>query len=360
MKYSRGSEQADKMKVTLQTKGGIFEYEARSDETLLAAGLRHGLTLPYECATGTCGTCRGRIMEGDAKMRWEEAPGAARLKRDKGDCLLCQTHIHSDAVVRVPSDQVSAGFDSFVVPEHHAGRIENCAMLTHDAMHFDIILHQPMRYDAGQFAIIETEGVPGARAYSMVSYDPGAERLGFVIKRKPGGTFSDWLFDESRDGADVRLFGPLGNAIFRGEENRDILCITGGSGIAGIMAILDRACQEDHFASHRGDVFFGVRTLEDGFYLDELAAFKRAAGANLTITLALSGEQAETRHHPEYPEISLGSGYVHDVAARQMEGRYGSPLGYVAGPPPMVDGAIRVLITQGKISADDIRYDKFG
>ena len=32
---------------------------------------------------------------------------------------------------------------------------------------------------------------------------------------------------------------------------------------------------------------------------------------------------------------------------------------YLAGPPPCVDGAIRMLLLQAKLSADNIRYDKF-
>ena len=44
------------MKVTIQTKTGAFSFECGSGETLLYAGLRNGLALPYECATGTCGS----------------------------------------------------------------------------------------------------------------------------------------------------------------------------------------------------------------------------------------------------------------------------------------------------------------
>ena len=44
------------MKVKVQTKSGQFDFECEQDENLLYAGLRNGLTLPYECATGTCGT----------------------------------------------------------------------------------------------------------------------------------------------------------------------------------------------------------------------------------------------------------------------------------------------------------------
>ena len=50
---------------------------------------------------------------------------------------------------------------------------------------------------------------------------------------------------------------------------------------------------------------------------------------------------------------------VHDVAAHAMQGRYENAMVYVAGPPIMVDSAIRALIVGG-VPTSDIRYDKFG
>lgn len=348
------------MKVTLQTKSGLFEYDCAPGETLLAAGLRAGITLPYECATGTCGTCRGRVMEGEAEMPWAEAPGAAKLKRARGDCLLCQTRARSDVVVRVPSSTVSADPGARPIPGHHVGRIEGPRRLTRDVMHFDLALERAMDYQAGQFALLEVEGLPGARAYSMVTHAPGTDRLGFVVKRLPGGGFSDWLFDGPVEGAAVRLFGPLGAATFHPEEGRDILCVAGGSGIAGMMAIADHACRSGHFERHRGHVFFGVRTLEDCFYMEELAELVGRSGGGLEVTVALSHEETGLGRHPDHPAIRLDTGFVHEAAARAMAGRYENVMAYVAGPPPMVDAAIRVLISEGKLGTADIRYDKFG
>jgi len=351
---------ADRMKVKLQTKSGLFDFDVRADETVLAAGLRQGITLPYECATGTCGTCRGRVMEGDARMAWPDAPGAARLKTERGDCLLCQTYVSSDAVVRVPSDTVHRNGDARPLPDHGRGELTGIRRLTDDVMHFGLVLEHPVRFDAGQFVTMRVPGIAGARAYSMVNYDGETDRMDFVVKRKPGGKFCDWLFEDAAPGAEIGFFGPLGAATFHPEEQRDILCIAGGSGIAGIMSILDHATEIDHFAGHRGDVFFGVRTLADCFYLDELSDFAARSGENLRITVALSHEDAGRDRHPDFPLIRLDTGFVHDAAARAMEGRYGNPLGYVAGPPPMVDAAIRLLISQGKVPTSDIRYDKFG
>lgn len=348
------------MKVSLQTKSGRFAFDVRAEETVLAAGLRQGITLPYECSTGTCGTCRGRVMEGDANMAWPEAPGAAKLKLDRGDCLLCQTYLESDAVVRVASDTVHRNGDAHPLPDHARGRLTELRLLTHDVMHIDLALEHPIRFDAGQFVTMQAPGIAGARAYSMVNYADETRRLGFVVKRKPGGCFSDWLFEKAEVGTEIAFFGPLGAATFHPEEKRNILCIAGGSGIAGIMSILTHATAINHFADHRGDVFFGVRTLADCFYLDELSEFAAKGGGNLRITIALSHETPDCDRHPDFPSIRLDTGFVHEAAGRAMAGRYEQPLSYVAGPPPMVDAAIRLLIGEGKIPVTDIRYDKFG
>jgi len=41
------------LKVTVTKKDASWEFDANPDESVLYAGLRQGLNLPYECATGT-------------------------------------------------------------------------------------------------------------------------------------------------------------------------------------------------------------------------------------------------------------------------------------------------------------------
>ncbi len=79
------------MKITVQNKSSELAFDCGDSETILYAGLRQGINLPFECATGTCGTCRARVMSGEVDVRWKEAPGGARLKPEKGDILMCQT-----------------------------------------------------------------------------------------------------------------------------------------------------------------------------------------------------------------------------------------------------------------------------
>jgi toluene monooxygenase electron transfer component len=193
----------------------------------------------------------------------------------------------------------------------------------------------------------------------MVNFDTGTRRLALVLKRKPGGAFSDWLFADGQCDRLVDVFGPLGRAVFRPEERKHIVCIAGGSGIAGMMSILEHAVRADHFRDYKGAVFFGVRTLADTFYLESLARCVAASHGNVDVTVALSDEIAPVPLHADYPNLKLASGMVHEVAANAMGGRYNDAIVYIAGPPVMVDGAIRTLIKEG-VPIRDIRYDKFG
>jgi toluene monooxygenase electron transfer component len=346
------------MKITIQANSGEFSFDCSENERLLYAGLTQGLRLPYECATGTCGTCRGRVLQGSTLVEWEEAPGYAKLRRAKGDVLMCQTRPTADCVLRVPANLV-ADPSSPTKPMHRRGTIAAVRRLVHDVVEIEITLSRPVTFDAGQFVVLEAPGITGGRAYSMVNWTQDTERLTLVIKQMPGGRFSNWLFSGDVAGAELNVFGPLGAATFRPAEKRNILCIAGGSGVAGMLAILEHARTLSYFREHSGHVFFGVRTLADGFYLDKFSDYVAAAGGKLDVTLALSHEQAASETHPQFPNIRLASGMVTEVMTRAMEGRYDGTVSFIAGPTPMVDEALRLLIRVARQPAAFVRYDKY-
>jgi toluene monooxygenase electron transfer component len=138
-----------------------------------------------------------------------------------------------------------------------------------------------------------------------------------------------------------------------------VLCVAGGSGIAGMMSILSRACGAEHFVDWDGHVFFGVRTARDGFFLDELQAFRTRFPGRLAVTVALSDEDVPDALAAAYPGFAFARGFVHAVAGEAMKGRYADVRAWVAGPPPMVDASLRLLLREARLAPADIRYDKF-
>jgi toluene monooxygenase electron transfer component len=244
-------------------------------------------------------------------------------------------------------------------PAYLDGVVRHWRLLTHDVVLLDVDVTPPLDFEAGQFVLMEAPGIPGRRAYSMVNFDRQARRLAFVVKKKPGGQVSEWLFGGRVEGAGVALFGPLGSATFSPPIGKHLLCVAGGSGIAGMMSILSRACRERYFAQYQGALFFGVRTARDLFFLDELSRFKEEFPDTLRIVLALSEEDVPATLRETRAEFSFDTGFVHEVAARHMKGRFDNVRAYVAGPPPMVDASIRMLLKEGRLGPSNIRYDKF-
>jgi toluene monooxygenase electron transfer component len=346
------------MKITIDSNSGPLEFECTAGERILRAGLLAGHALPYECATGTCGTCRGRIVAGTVDVEWEAAPGYAKLKREKGDILMCQARPEADCTLRVPA-KIAPHANAQTLPAHRTARIENVRRLVHDVMDFELALSAPMTFEAGQFVVLESPAIAGGRAYSMVNFERGTGRLKLVVKQLPGGRFSEWLFGGDPTGAELAVFGPLGRATFRPEEDKDLLCVAGGSGIAGMMAIVEQAVREGYFKARSGHVFFGVRTLADAFYQAELASLVAAAGGKLKVTLALSHEAVAAEDHPQHSGIRLAAGLVGDVMISTMAGQYANTVAFTAGPPVMVDSVLRHLTREAKIPRAFIRYDKF-
>lgn len=347
------------MKVEVKARNRALQFTTEPNESVLYAGLRHAIKLPYECATGTCGTCKAKLIAGDIDELWSDAPGKKNLKLQQGEFLMCQCAARDALSIEVGAF-LSEMDPGAVVPSHFNGTIRGSRKLTGDVMSFNVELEEPTDFDAGQFVSLRFPGVTGYRGYSMVNYARGAMHLEFVVKKLPGGALTEKLFGESPDGTQVELFGPLGAATFYPALGKNLLCIAGGSGIAGIMSILSRASQEDYFAHHRGNVFFGVRSANDLFYGEELAEFKAKASGNLKIVVALSHEDSMPEQlQQSYPDLEFDTGWVHEVAGRHMKGAYENVMAYLAGPPPAVDASIRLLLLEARLTTDSIRYDKF-
>jgi toluene monooxygenase electron transfer component len=342
------------MRIELKLGEDMRTFDCSPGERLLHAGLRSGVDLPYECATGTCGSCSAKLVEGEVDELWPEAPGRKYLVA-RDEFLLCQcapradcrAHVRPHNRVPMPAARPVAG-QGVVCDVHHLAR---------DVVAFTVATDQAIDFEAGQFVCLQFRHEPGFRSYSMVNYQRGTRRLDFVVKRKPGGRLTPWLLDGSIEGHDVEWFGPVGRAIFQPGLN-DLPCIAGGTGIAGMMSILRCASQSGHFMRSKGHVFFGVRSWRDAFYLHELDELAAASEGKLEVTVALSEEEprgdAATRHR----HLLFRKGLVHEVAKAAMAGRCEGVVAFLAGPPPAVDASMRVLLA-ARVPAKNIRFDKF-
>lgn len=349
------------MKITVGRKiGAPLCFDSDNNEKVLHAALRSRLTAPYECATGTCGSCRAKLVSGELSDAWPDAPGKKALKIQRGEFLMCQCIALSDCTIRIPTAVATSELD-VPAPDHLSGTLFGYKKLTSDVLSFSVTLDQQTSFQAGQFMLLQLPGIEGARAYSMVNYASQTHQLDFVIKHFEGGECSKRLFDLPQQNGNVKLFGPVGHAVFEPQLKHDLLLLAGGSGIAGMMAILGQADHTNYLQSRKIDLIFGVRSEQDIFYLSDLRKFASEHPKALRITIALSDVQRANVVGDTFnnlpPNLRITNGFVHELIDESRS--ESNTMAFIAGPPPMVDASIRELVAGQGFSVDRIRYDKF-
>ncbi|MBT4107979.1 MAG: 2Fe-2S iron-sulfur cluster binding domain-containing protein, partial [Proteobacteria bacterium] len=343
--------------VTFINKGGRLTVECKDGESLLQAGLRQGAPLPYACGAGVCATCVARAKPGTTRDLWPEAPAAGELKVDKGEVLLCQTSAAKDCEILV-SSKIDLSSLSSLRPKRFKAKLIDICNETSDVATFRVQLPETVSPIAGQYFLLRSPDMQGFRAYSMTNYESSTDALDFVMKKVPGGIFSSHIFSEPSEDMNVEAFGPMGFATFSPSEARDLVCLVGGSGIAGIMSVLKQAEAVNHFKRHKLFMVFGARRIEDLFFLSELASLRATAPDNISIHIALS-DQIDGHELPDIiHDLPAHQGFVHDVAQTVggdefMSGR----LAFIGGPPQMLNSCIASLLSSG-LPVSDIRYDR--
>lgn len=81
--------------VVLDGREHSFVMERRT-ETILDAGLRHGIDLPYSCKGGICATCAVVLVDGEVEMDIDDALEDEEIAR--GLILMCQSYAITDTV----------------------------------------------------------------------------------------------------------------------------------------------------------------------------------------------------------------------------------------------------------------------
>jgi len=341
-------------------QGQCATFSAESGQRLLQAGLAAGVGLPHECATGTCGSCKATVVKGDVRRLWPEAPGAKAL-RSANETLLCQSAADGPVELSLRANFIPPYEPA---PRETKGELSLVRELTPEVALFSIALHDPMAWQPGQFVLVSGLGIEGARGYSMTREVADPNRIDLLIRKDPAGRFSTALFDDLERSHEVTVFGPLGRATFSCDEGRPFIAMAGGSGIAGILAILDHAMNGGHFSKHQSKLFFGLRDAATSYLLDEISAAVAASQSNLAVTVAFSNEACSPEFAASYPNINFANGFVHDVVRAAMQSGAvpadTNPIFFVAGPPVMVNATMRMLVTECKVSPAEIRYDRFG
>jgi ferredoxin len=82
--------------VTIVLDRKTVSVARKANETLLESARRAGLSPPFSCEAGNCGTCMGKLIEGRATMRVNDALDEDEV--EEGYVLTCQAVPDTDTI----------------------------------------------------------------------------------------------------------------------------------------------------------------------------------------------------------------------------------------------------------------------
>ena len=306
--------------------------KARFGETILDAGLRGEINLPYECRNGGCGLCKCSVLNGEVDPGIYQPNALSPAERALGKVLMCCASPLSDieieyepqfALTRAPAKE-------------YVGVVDSMELLTHDVMGVVVKLPegQHISFSAGQYInIILDDGE--RRAFSFASAPHNANNIELQIRLVPGGRFTTHVFAGMKVGDPIRFEGPLGDFVLR-ESSRPIIFVAGATGFAPVKSMV-----EDAF--HRGlkrpiHLYWGVRQLRD-MYLAHLPEQWQREHENFKFHPVLS--------EPGPEDAWTGrTGLVHEAILQDFPSLAGNEI-YACGSVRMVEAIFPKLKGQG-------------
>lgn len=329
-------------KVTIQPSGHSFAVN--DGETVLAAALREGLVIAYGCRSGTCGTCKGKLIEGAVDYGTYQEQAMTEAERSAGMALFCQARPLSDLVIQAREIGTAIkGIQIRMMP----ARVLKLERAAPDVMLLDLKLpsNEKFRFLAGQYVdLLLRNGI--RRSFSMANA-PEDDAFLQLHLRNYGGPFSQHVFGAMKEKDILRVEGPFGTFFLREDSSKPVILLASGTGFAPIKSIVEHAA---HQGLKRPMVlYWGCRVRAD-LYLNELAERWQQEG-RLRYVPVLSDA-------PASDNWTGRTGLVHraimedfpDLSAHQV---------YACGAPIMVESAHKDFTSKCGLPEEEFYSDSF-
>lgn len=317
----------------LTLRPGDDTVVARPGETILEAGLRSGIALPFECRSGGCGVCKCSIVQGRVDHGAYQESALTEEERRAGKVLMCVATPLSDLDLECEN----MGVVRDIPIRSFMARVEKLEPLTDDVMRMYLkpLDTEPIRFHAGQYINIVLEDRE-RRAFSFATAPHESDVIELHVKLVPGGAFTTWVFNAMKVGEVLRCEGPLGSFTLRQDSERPIIFVAGSTGFAPVKSMVEHAF---HAGLKRPMyLYWGVRTVGD-FYMKELPERWAREHANFKFIPVLS--------EPTPADHWTGrTGTVHEAILQDFPDMQAMEV-YACGSVGMVETAHAAFLQKG-------------
>jgi len=328
--------------VTNQKTGNAFSVEEA--ETVLEAAMRQSRVFSYSCRSGSCGSCKARLISGEVDPGKYTAGALSDSEKAAGNVLLCQARPQSDIVIEANELPPGTAMTIRTLP----CRVVSLEKASHDVMLVQLKLPQNQKFEylPGQYIdILLRDG--RRRSFSIANAAADGEDLQLHVRLVPDGHFTGQVFTTLKARDLLRFQGPLGTFFLRDDEPRPAIMVGGGTGLAPLKAILDVALGK--YPDRTFHLFWGVRSGEDLYFDDEIRRWLNAH-PNLSYTPVLSEPKAADGWGGQ-------TGFVHEAVLHQYPDLDRFEV-YASGPPPMIE-ALKTTFAAHGLAQERLFFDSF-
>ena len=324
-------------------------FEADAGETMLAAGIRQGVGLPYGCKDGACGSCKCKKLSGTVVHGPHQEKALSAQEEADGYVLTCCGTATSDVVLESRQVTHAGAFPIKKMP----ARVATLEKLSPDVVRLKLQLpaNDIIQYHAGQYVeFILRDGA--RRSYSMANaphtlIESGAPMVDLHIRHMPGGKFTDHVFGAMKEKEILRIEGPYGSFHLQ-ESPKPIVLLASGTGFAPIKAIIEHM----QFMGITRDavLYWGGRRPHD-LYMDEWVKARCAEMPHLKYVPVVSDALPEDGW-------SGRTGFVHQAVLQDLPDLSGHQV-YACGAPIVVDSARKDFVEKAGLPEHEFFADAF-
>jgi CDP-4-dehydro-6-deoxyglucose reductase len=325
--------------------GSDRAFTVRQGESILTAALRQGVMLPYSCKNGTCGSCKGLVLEGEVHYPFHPPMALQRTDFANGFALMCQAEPMEDLQIKVREIEAVRDIEIRMLP----ARVVKKTILSDNVVYLRLKLPtaQRLQFLAGQYVDALLQGGK-RRAFSIASSPSLEDEIELHIRHVEGGDFTGYVFDTLKEMDLLRFEGPQGNFFVRNDQpERPIIMMAGGTGFAPIKSMIENLIENDD--KREIHVYWGARKTA-GLYMDDLPLSWADEYSHIHYRRALSEE-------PVIDKTKCFHGLVHEAVIDEHPDLSAFDV-YMGGPPAMIDAA-KSCFAAHHLLEDRLYYDSF-
>jgi CDP-4-dehydro-6-deoxyglucose reductase len=329
--------------ITVEPSGRHFT--AHADETILAAGIRQGIGLPYGCKDGACGSCKCKKLEGTVVHGPHQSKALSSEEEAAGLVLTCCAVPQTDIVLESRQVTDESAFPVRKMPS----RVSSLEKVSPDVMIVKLQLpaNDTLRYHAGQYVeFILRDGA--RRSYSMANAPHNGPGVELHVRHMPGGKFTDHVFTAMKEKEILRVEGPFGSFFLREDSDKPMILLASGTGFAPIKALIEH--MQFKGITRPTALYWGGRRPGD-LYLHDWVLARAAEMPHLTYVPVVSDAMPEDAWTGR-------TGFVHQAVMDDFADLSGHQV-YACGAPIVVDSARDAYSAQRGLPAEEFYADSF-